>query len=69
MKKEERRQSFAISAVFVFVFVGFHEPYATLAVWLGWMQCFLWDVNSDPNYLVIKSKMRGGIVILKAAPH
>ena len=37
VKKEERRQSFAISAVFVLVFVGFHEPFSTLALWLGWM--------------------------------
>ena len=37
VKKEERRKSFAISAVFVLVFVGFHESCSTLALWLGWM--------------------------------
>ncbi len=69
MKKEERMQSFAINAVFVFVFVGFHELCTTLALWLGWMQRFLWDVNSGPDHSVIESKSRGGIVILNAAPH
>ncbi len=59
MKKEERRQSFAISAVFVFVFVVCHEPCATLALWLGWMKRFLQDVNSGPDHSVIESKMRG----------
>ena len=46
---EEWRQSFAISGVFVFVFVGLHEPCTTLALWLGWMHCFL-DVNSGPDH-------------------
>ena len=69
VKKEERRQSFAISAVFVFVFVGFHEPCATLALWLGSMHHFLLDVNSAPDRSVIKSKTRWGIVIYEAAPH
>ena len=69
MKKEERRKSFAISAVFVFVFVVCHEPCTTMALWLGRMQHFLWDVNSGPDHSVIERKMRGGIVIHKAAPH
>ena len=37
VKREESRESFAIRAVFVCVFMGFHEPCATLALWLGWM--------------------------------
>ncbi len=36
----------------------------TLAWWLGWIQCFLRDVNSDSDHSVIESKMRWGIVIL-----
>ena len=61
VKKEEGRQSFAINyAVFVFVFLGFHEPCTTLALWLGWTKHFLWDVNSGPDHSVIKSKTRGG---------
>ena len=68
VKGEERRHSFAIFAEFVFVFVGFHEPCTTLDLWLGWMQHFLWEVNSGPDS-VIKSKTRRRIVILKAAPH
>ncbi len=68
VKKEERRQSFAISAVFVFAFMGFHDPCTTLALWLGWMHCFLQDVSSGPDHSVIESKTTGGVVILKDAP-
>ena len=67
-----RRWSFAISTVFVFlfvfIFVGLHEPCTTLALWLDWMQRFLHDVKSGLSHSVIKSKERGGVVILNTAP-
>ncbi len=51
------------------VFVGLYLPCTTLALWLGWAKHFLWDVNSCPDHSVIESKIRGGNVILNAAPH
>ena len=59
VKNEERRQSFAIRAVFVVVVVGFHEPCATLALWLSWMHRFL--LEAGPDHSVIKRKTRGGL--------
>ena len=66
---KEGGKALQISAVFVFVFVGLLEPSATLALWLGWMQCFLQDMNSGPYHSAISSKMRAGIAILEAVWH
>ena len=54
---------------FALVFDGLLEPCTTLALWLGWTQHFLWDMNSGPDHSVIESKMRGGIAILDAVPN
>ena len=55
--------------LFVFGYVGLHEPCTTLSLWLGWMQHFLQDMNSAPDHSVIKNKARGRIAILKTASH